>query len=294
MIQRIFSLGCALGLASVLPIGVAHAQPAAVDKDKAKTAKQYVDAGLAAQSAKDYDTAVTLYKKAYELVPHPVLLFNIGQAHRLAGQMDDAVAYYQRYLAADPNGPQAATARDLIAEIAATRAAAAKKIDDARKADEARKADDARKAEDTRNADAARKREAADVAQSTAGTAATDGATATDGADAHPGRSLRLAGIAAGGAGVVAVGVSIMFALRSGSISDELSQPGAMFSPGRVDDGEAAERNAILFGVAGGALIAGGAIAYVLGHRQGATQTEHVSVQLRPGFAGFAISGVLP
>lgn len=76
-----------LGL-MVLAMGGANAlaQPAPA-ADKTKVAKQYVDAGLAAQSTGDYDTALTMYAKAYELVPHPVLLFNMAQAHRLAGHL---------------------------------------------------------------------------------------------------------------------------------------------------------------------------------------------------------------
>jgi tetratricopeptide (TPR) repeat protein len=58
----------------------AVAQPAST-ADKAHVAKQYVDAALAAQNTGDYDIAITLYEKAYQLVPHPVLLFNM--VHRL-------------------------------------------------------------------------------------------------------------------------------------------------------------------------------------------------------------------
>src|SRR6185369_17896049 len=84
----------------------ALAQPApapAVDPAKAKVAKQYVDAGLAAQNSGDYDTAIVFYSKAYQLVPHPVLLFNMAQAHRLAGRIEKALALYAKYLEEDPN-----------------------------------------------------------------------------------------------------------------------------------------------------------------------------------------------
>src|SRR5262249_54217758 len=56
----------------------ALAQPAPA-ADKTKVAKQYVDAGLAAQGTGDYDTALTMYSKAYQLVPHPLLIFNMAQ-----------------------------------------------------------------------------------------------------------------------------------------------------------------------------------------------------------------------
>src|ERR1043165_6786751 len=95
----------------------AHAQPAKVDRAKAQTAKEFINAGLAAQNAKDFETAISLYQKAYDLIPHPVLLFNIAQAHRLAGHDADALTFYERYLQAEPNGSQAAVARDFVTEI---------------------------------------------------------------------------------------------------------------------------------------------------------------------------------
>src|SRR5689334_6764796 len=74
----------------------AQAQPA--QPDKKKVAKSYVDAGLAAQDAGDYDTALTFYDKAYALVPHPALLFNKAQVHRLAGRQAQAIELYEQYL----------------------------------------------------------------------------------------------------------------------------------------------------------------------------------------------------
>jgi tetratricopeptide (TPR) repeat protein len=280
----------AVAVAVAVPCAVhdAAAQPAKVDPLKAKTAKQYVDAGLAAQNAKDYETAISLYGKAYELVPHPVLLFNIGQAHRLAGRVDEAKRFYQQYLDADPKGPQATTARELIAEIDARAAAEVKAREDARKAEEARKADAARKAERDRNAAAARAASAGEPAASGAPDEPPD-----DVDDPQPGRTLRIAGIAAAGIGAVATGVSLVYGLRARSLSDDLSAPGAVYDPARYADGEAAERNAIIFGVAGGALIAGGVVTYILGRRQDARE-ERVTLHVRSGFVGVAFGGVLP
>jgi tetratricopeptide (TPR) repeat protein len=76
---------------------------------------------MAAQSAGDYDVAITFYEKAYELIPHPLLLFNIAQAHRLAGRIEQAETFYQRFLTTDPSGPEVQIARDQLAEIRAKR-----------------------------------------------------------------------------------------------------------------------------------------------------------------------------
>src|SRR5690606_17243444 len=74
--------------------------------------------------AKNYETALALYMKAYQLVPHPILLFNIGQAYRLAGNLDQAELFYRRYLERDPDGPYASIAREFIASLLASRPAA--------------------------------------------------------------------------------------------------------------------------------------------------------------------------
>jgi tetratricopeptide (TPR) repeat protein len=114
---------------SRLSIPTARAEPAGPDQAKLQKAKSYVDAGLAAQNAGDYDTAITFYSQAYALVSHPVLLFDIAQAHRLAGRMSKAENFYRDFLAASPALPEAQIARDLLAEIEK------RKVEEARRAE---------------------------------------------------------------------------------------------------------------------------------------------------------------
>jgi tetratricopeptide (TPR) repeat protein len=96
----------------------AGAQPASTDKVKAE-AKSYVDAGLVAQKAGSYDLSITLYERAYALIPHPVLLFNMAQAHRLAGHEESALILYRKYLGINPRGSEAGIARELVRELEA-------------------------------------------------------------------------------------------------------------------------------------------------------------------------------
>ncbi|HET7506112.1 MAG TPA: hypothetical protein VFK02_34065 [Kofleriaceae bacterium] len=93
-----------------------RAQPA-TPAEKASVAKHYIDAGLAAQNSGDYDTALMFFTKAYELVPHPLLLFNMAQAHRLAGRARQALQLFSEFLARAPNHPMARVARDLVADL---------------------------------------------------------------------------------------------------------------------------------------------------------------------------------
>jgi tetratricopeptide (TPR) repeat protein len=155
VLLRLLLLG-AIGAVATPGRALAQSTPAPVDKRQ--VAKQYVNAGLAAQASGDYETAITFYLKAYQLVPHPTLLFNMAQAHRLAGHIDRALALYKRYLSEDPRGAEAETARQHVSEIETRRADDARKAehahkDDARKAEHAHK-DDARKADDARKDDA--------------------------------------------------------------------------------------------------------------------------------------------
>src|SRR5262245_54914867 len=150
-----FVLLCSIAMVHPL---FAHADPVS-EEVKAK-ANEYVAKGLASQEAGDYDAAIGFYSSAYQLLPHPVLLFNIAQAHRLAGRIDQALGYYQRYLDEDPRGAQARTARELVAELKKRKAEEARRSDEARKIDEARKAEEARRAEEARKVEEARNAEA--------------------------------------------------------------------------------------------------------------------------------------
>src|SRR5690242_10609567 len=104
-----------------------HAQPAlsfAPPVVHRTAAKQLVSAGSAAFHRKSYREAIELYRKAYALIPHPILLFNIAQAQRLGGQLDEAARSYKGYLVADPNGDEAASARALLATLGTARGTA--------------------------------------------------------------------------------------------------------------------------------------------------------------------------
>jgi hypothetical protein len=95
--------------------------------------------------------------------------------------------------------------------------------------------------------------------------ATTDGEPAPP-APASPGRGLRIAGIATGGAGVVALGVGIGFGLKARSISNEAAH-WSTFDPKRDSDGKAANRNMYVFTGVGAAAIATGSVLYYLGIR---------------------------
>jgi tetratricopeptide (TPR) repeat protein len=89
---------------------------------------------LVQQAAEAYnrsepDVAINLLEQAYTLNPNPLLLYNIGRAHELAGRLERALEYYSRFLAEHPDEAQAQLGREARASVQAqldARAAAAR------------------------------------------------------------------------------------------------------------------------------------------------------------------------
>ena len=279
----------AILLATTTVALVAPPAPAFAQKgDKKKLAKEYVDAGLAAQEAGDYDGAIELYQKAYELVPHPILHFNIGQAHRLAGRDEEARTSYEAYLEADPKGAKVKEAKSFLKEIEARLTVKRRQEEEAaRKAaeEQARRDAEAEELRKQQEADAAKQPPPEDEKEII-------GTPPPEEPEGGGGGWKRPTGIVVGSLGVVSLGVGVFFGLKAKSLSDELSEPGAQFDPGKVSDGEAAERNMFITAGAGAALVTTGIILYVLG-AGGSDQESSVGVTpvLGGDYDGLALGG---
>jgi tetratricopeptide (TPR) repeat protein len=65
-------------------------------------ARAHTKTATAAFNVGSYAEAAAEYERAYRLVPDPVLLFNIGQAHRLGGNAEKAIVAYKSYLRTAP------------------------------------------------------------------------------------------------------------------------------------------------------------------------------------------------
>jgi len=288
VLLRYLLLGTMIAIASVR----VHAQPApAVDKNK--VARQYVDAGLAAKDSGDYDTAIDLYAKAYELVPNPLLVFNMAEANRLAGRVDEALKQYTDYLSRDPKGIRAQAARDEIERIEAAKEEA-RKVEETRKAEEARRLEQARKLEAARAAEQtrqAREHPAIRTSEPTSTDESPRGnAVPTDEPQPH-GRSLRLSGIGIGSAGVVTLGIGIGFGLHAQSLADQASRS---VDPAKVRAGERANTIAITGMIAGPLLIAGGAALWWWGYTQGNHERIVLAPMVSDQLTGLSIAGPLP
>ena len=104
------ALCVSLSLLLLCTASVAHAQ------DRKKAEQKFLEADKA-YKAGDYNTAVKGYLEAYQIVPTNPLLFNIGQAYRLAGDKEKALSYYEKYVSFEPGGAQVPEAKDHIQKL---------------------------------------------------------------------------------------------------------------------------------------------------------------------------------
>ena len=70
--------------------------------DVAESADAYLKRGVQAYREGNHSRALQLYEKAYELDPRAELLYAIAQTHRARGDCNQALDYYQRFLASKP------------------------------------------------------------------------------------------------------------------------------------------------------------------------------------------------
>jgi tetratricopeptide (TPR) repeat protein len=96
--------------------GTALAQKPPSPQQK-NAAKAHFQQGKAFYEAGAWDDAIREYQRAYDLVPLPDLMFNIGQAWRMKGDKPKALEAYQKYLDRLPDGPLADEARNHVASL---------------------------------------------------------------------------------------------------------------------------------------------------------------------------------
>ncbi|HXU61642.1 MAG TPA: tetratricopeptide repeat protein [Polyangia bacterium] len=64
-----------------------------------------------------YQEAIGEYRRAYELRADPQFLLDTAEAYRQLGATDQALFYYDRYLAAAPNAPNREIVEDRVTEL---------------------------------------------------------------------------------------------------------------------------------------------------------------------------------
>jgi tetratricopeptide (TPR) repeat protein len=87
---------------SSLVLGQASANPG--DGGDREAAREEARLAAVAFNLGHYDEAASLYEQAYKRVSDPVLLYDIGQCHRLAHEPAEALTAYRSYLRTAPEG----------------------------------------------------------------------------------------------------------------------------------------------------------------------------------------------
>ncbi|MEO1272826.1 MAG: tetratricopeptide repeat protein, partial [Myxococcota bacterium] len=101
--------GVVLLLALVLsgaPSWPAWAQPGASEDDRNKKVEQLSAEGAKLFKAGKYPEAIDRFEKAYAIIPVANLLYNIAFAYDRTGDIEKAVAYYERFILAKDADPE--------------------------------------------------------------------------------------------------------------------------------------------------------------------------------------------
>lgn len=82
-------------VSALAPLSVVHA-------DARTEARRHFRRGMELVVEGNVDAGVAELEIAYEILPHPNVLYNIGRAYAESGRYDESLEYFERYLATDP------------------------------------------------------------------------------------------------------------------------------------------------------------------------------------------------
>ncbi|MGH7295216.1 MAG: tetratricopeptide repeat protein, partial [Polyangiaceae bacterium] len=94
-----------------LALGAVFACASTARADERTEARSHFKKGMADIGDGHYDLGIEELKKAYDILPHPNVLYNIARAYVDQGDLENAVSYYKKYLEGNPKD------RDEVAQI---------------------------------------------------------------------------------------------------------------------------------------------------------------------------------
>ena len=230
-------------------------------EERRTQAEQRLAAGRSLAQEGKHDEALVELRAAFELTGDAEIVFEIAEVLRSKGDRSSAVVEYVRYRQLAPAGPNAGRALEVKAQLEA----------------------------EISEEIAERER------RSRASAASVEASGSEDGG--RPGRSLKITGLVTMGVGGVSLAVGAVFGMRARSLDDEVSSFEGDWTvelDQKVEDGEAAERIAVISLVVGGtAVVAGGVLTYLGWRKDRQARERRVGVVpvLAPDGAGIAVWG---
>src|SRR5262245_48238214 len=103
--------------AAVLLVLLGVASQSLARADDRREAMEHATKGRRAFDLGAYDEAISEFATAYRLKDDPALLYNLAQAHRLAGHTSDALRFYRVYLTRFPDAPNRSDVEAKIASL---------------------------------------------------------------------------------------------------------------------------------------------------------------------------------
>lgn len=108
----------ALLLVAILATPALAGPKASLPPQIAKAARDAFGAARVADEKGDLDEALKQYKRAYEIAPHPFVLYNMADVYRRKKSYDSAIDTYEKYLASE-DVPDRASVQKIVKELKA-------------------------------------------------------------------------------------------------------------------------------------------------------------------------------
>lgn len=243
--------------------------------DSRAAAREHYFKGTKAFDLGAYDEAIAEYSAAYRAKEDPALLYNIAQAHRLAGHAAEALRFYKTYLARMTDPPNADEVRAKVAELQKT-------VDQEKKTQTSMPPD-----QTITPVPAETKPEAAKLDETKLPPVV---APAPVSVDRNAGRTKKIAGLAVGVLGLACVATGIAFGVLAQSLSDQATSLDRSMGTYDASKDQTGATDVILEGVflgVGAAALVAGVTVLALGYRE-AKVARRASAQVTPMFSAHA------
>ncbi len=231
-----------------------------VDGDRLKKqAEAAQNKGRDKMAKRLFAAAAFEYVSAYDLVPHPLMLYNLAQVARLTGDKTRAYRLYKKFLKEQPTGEAANFARSYVRILKRTVELEGEVEEEGEGENEEGEADGSEEEseEESEEGEVDPETDNNDITGQSSKPAKDD-----------PGKTKRYAGLGLSATGLLSVLVGTKFGLDAKSISTTLSNHNTAWTDKEIQldkDGDAAAKKMLIFTGLGAAALVGGGLLYYLG-----------------------------